>query len=224
MKRIIEKIFSFHDFEKTNFRFGTFFKKNGIENNIAYYWLCVEVEDLNIVLEKQDEWFNDLKEMVEEKNFDKNTSLLILINNIDTTKRDVLKIEEDPYQFKKHVLSYSNEALENLNEKTNNGDTTKILELLINEDVFKEYKENHDQFTWHNLLFEISQKIPFIKLNIHLENGLDNLFQRSKVNLEKIDLYKKYVQMETILEENNFDDLRGYDYKNFMELINEEEE
>lgn len=117
MKEIINNLFNYHNFEKIDIGKDNLFFKD-IHGNIRYYWLIIEVEifDSELILAFQDVWFEECKKKIKDKDFDKNTSLLIIYKReeIDIVKKHVFKIEEDPFQFKKYVLTYTDDSLVNL--------------------------------------------------------------------------------------------------------------
>ena len=134
MRSLIHDIFMTEGFESTEISNLTFYNKK-LEKDIVYYWLIAEVEDLSHVIESQDDWFDICKKEMMLDDFDKNTSLLILTErkNIENWKKDVLAIEEDPFQFKKYVLGYDQKSLEELKENSQNGNPESIIKLITNE-------------------------------------------------------------------------------------------
>ncbi|WP_310991250.1 ABC-three component system middle component 1 [Aequorivita marina] len=225
MKSLIHDIFIKEDFEVTEISNLTFFKKKS-EADIIYYWLIVEVDTLQNVIELQDEWFESCKKKMELADFDKNTSLLILTEREDSKewRKEVLTIEEDPFQFKKYVLGYDQNSLRVLKEKSQNGDSESIIKLMTDELVFNDYKENYSEFTWHKLLYTISQKIPFITLNVETEKGLDNLFAESDESLKQVDLYKSFKRIDEKFDEEKISQLGDIEFDELYSSITKEKE
>lgn len=140
---------------------------------------------------------------------DRNTSLLILSQhradeNINTSAK--VKIEDDPYYFKKYVLSYDNIAENNTEMwiKSHMKDDSVvhlIQEYIGNTSKFEDFKSNHQNETVYSYLIEIVTKIPIFPMRIidqqkintvdfFLQEELDKL--RSKkipinINIQKIE-------------------------------------
>lgn len=213
MKNLISELFKHHNFKLVELDFGDLY----ISKDRVYYWLVVEQNDIAKVLAMQDEWFEKCKEKIKTKDFDKNTSLLILLNRDEheTKKKDILFIEEDPYQFKKYVLVYDSESHQNLISNSGVGKPKEILDLLVRESVFNEYKSNYSEYNWRHLLYNIAQKLPFLDVNIAINQDLENLFDDAKQSLTQKNLieYSQFVaklyaekQLERI-EDFNLDEL-----------------
>jgi hypothetical protein len=219
MKTIIESLFSYHEFKKIKFEFGSLFFKN-IEDNIRYYWLVVEVEilDSSLILIKQDSWFDECKDVIKDKDFDKNTSLLIISKreNSEIERQNIFKIEEDPFQFKKYVLTYTDDSLVSLKSKIEEDNSESLLNLLVDESIFNEYKESHQDYSWHNLLYNIAHKLPFLKINVAINQNLENLFAKSKDELVKRNLTDFFDSFNEVFSEEI---LENVDKMNEDELI-----
>ncbi|MBI6119147.1 ABC-three component system middle component 1 [Salegentibacter maritimus] len=224
MKSLLHDIFIKEDFESTQVSELTFYKKKS-EETIIYYWLVVEVDTLEKVLELQDEWFDTCKNEMNLEDFDKNTSLLIINERTEDEewKKEVLNIEEDPFQFKKYVLGYNQESLKELKEHCEEGNPESIKKLITDEKVFNDYKENYSDFTWHKLLYTISQKLPFINLNIEIEKGLDSLFTESYEKLEEINLYESFKRIDEELDDVKLSQLEDIEFEDLFASIVKEE-
>lgn len=191
MKEIINNLFNYHNFKKIDInKYNLFFKD--VDSNIRYYWLIIEVEvfDSELILAFQDVWFEECKKKINDKDFDKNTSLLIIYKRVDfdIAKQHVFKIEEDPFQFKKYVLTYTDDSLGNLKAKIENDNSEMLLNLLVDENIFNEYKDTHQNHSWHNLLYNIAHKLPFLKINVESNQNLENLYVKSKDEIKRKNL------------------------------------
>lgn len=214
MRNLIRTLFNHHDFDLIELDFGDLYISN---ENKRYYWLVVEQNDVAKVLELQDDWFDKCKEKIDSKEFDKNTSLLILSNKDENEveKQEILLIEEDPFQFKKYVLLFTLDSLKQLFEQTENGKPERILDLMINETVFNDYKTYYDDHNWRHLLYHLAQKLPFLKINVEVNQDLDNLFFDAKESLTKKELldYSEFIEKQhenglmTEIDNLNLDEL-----------------
>ena len=120
MKEIINDVLLGSSFESVKrFEFGELYQNSQID--VFYYWLVVHTDTLTpeLISSLQDEYFDECKKVVDSPSFNKNTSLLILYetNPLEIIKGLVQLIEEDPYQFKKYVIPYTNEALSDLKDQ-----------------------------------------------------------------------------------------------------------
>lgn len=156
---------------------------------------------------------------------DRNTSLLI-ISKYDVDERldssSKVKIEDDPYYFKKYVFSYSEVGLKNAIAwiKENNGKDTLVAliqEYITDTEKFAKYKENCVNEPIYSFFIELVTKIHCFPMKIaetkniklidyFLEQEIDKARTRSKkpVNIEQIkitEFVKKnidYSDMETV--------------------------
>lgn len=223
MKSIINSLFNYHDFNKVEFEFGSLFFKN-VENDIRYYWLVVEVDilDSTLILINQDSWFDECKDLIKDKDFDKNTSLLIINNTTasDIVRQNIFKIEEDPFQFKKYVLTYTDESLTILKSKIEKDNSERLLNLLVDENIFNEYKESHQNYSWHNLLYNIAHKLPFLKINVAINQNLENLFTKSKDELERKNLTGFLSSFDEVFTEEILETFDKMNEDEVIELLN----
>lgn len=218
MRDLIKILFDVHNFKLNELEFGDLYTSN---DERKYYWLVVEPSDVSKVIELQDEWFEKCKEQIDTKEFDKNTSLLVLANNDinEIQKKEILSIEEDPFQFKKYVLLFTSDILKKLLEQTENGNPEKILELIVNESVFNNYKNNYLEPTWRHLLYNLAHKLPFLKINVEVNQTLDNLFEESKKTLVEKGLLEYSEFIEKQYDEGMFSGLESLDLDELIELL-----
>lgn len=223
MKTIVESLFNYHQFEKVELNFGRLFFKN-TESGFRYYWLVVEVKVLDsfLILHSQDFWFDECKEIMKDKDFDKNTSLLIISEKrgSDIEKQSIFKIEEDPFQFKKYVLTYTDESLINLKAKIDNDNSEKLLNLLVDENIFNEYKETHQNHSWHNLLYNIAHKLPFLKINVAINQNLENLFTKSNNELKRKNLIDFFDSFNAVFSDEILGSIDEMNEDQIIELLN----
>ncbi len=218
MKELIRNIFKEHSFFYSLIEAGDLYKKDN--DRIKYYWLIVEVDDLSAVLEKQDEWFDEAKRKIEDQNFDKNVSLLILIKRGNAETTDIIRIEEDPFQFKKMVLTYTNESLEQLKIESNGGIYEALRNLIVNEAVFHNYKENYGDYSWMNLLYDLASKIPFLEIDVMPNQSLTDLLTKSDQLLEASELKSLSEEIQEKFPENILSNLDNMDADDLIQIFN----
>lgn len=182
MKTIVNDIFQKHGFIVQQLTEGNLYSFP-LEREKTSFWLVIENDNLEI-LDRQNEYFRACKEAIDSNDIDKNTSLLILVKVAETIKfkelkEKILSIEEDPYQFKKLVLFYSENELEALKYEIDDAleePLSFIEQNIIASENFSKYKTNPTQFSWQSLIYRITHKIPFIKINVEQDNNLQSLF------------------------------------------------
>ena len=218
MRNLIRALFKYHDFELIELNFGDLYISN---NDKKYYWLVVEQNDVAKVLELQDDWFDECKENIDSKEFDKNTSLLILSNKDknEIKKQEILLVEEDPFQFKKYVLLLTSDILRQFLEKTENGKPERILDLMVNERVFNDYKSNYSEPSWRHLLYHLAHKLPFLKIKVEVNQDLNNLFVEANELLSKNELldYSKFIEKQ--YEDGNLIEIDSLDLDELIEIL-----
>ncbi len=113
-----------------------------------------------------------------ESDMDKNTTLVITSARPDTEPLNSdakVKIEDDPYYFKKYVFSYTSASerlatsflehkkIECANEFSY---VNKVLNYLMNAEEFGKYKDAKDELSTYSYFVELAAKIPAFPLNI----------------------------------------------------------
>jgi hypothetical protein len=125
------------------------------------------------------------------------------VEDFDNIQNLVLEIEENPYLFKKQVILYKNVEVEKLNQALDSiGSTVKdfIETAILNEVIFKKHKESINNNDYESLLYRIAHKIPFIKLNIIQESGLDTLNDNNNRKIQT----GSFVELNNLVEQNFF--------------------
>jgi len=160
------------------------------------YYIVILLSDINVKqlyhLIKGDFFsrcFNSIKSSknIYEKEVDKNSSMLICyevssnnVENKELLQRVIYEIEEDPYFFKKNVLSYSTEQVNAIKKIIDEQQIILSLEKqLSNIDNFRKFKANPAAVVDYEFLTKLFIKLPFLNLtNIEL-GKLKNL--KSKI-------------------------------------------
>ncbi|MEZ7526015.1 ABC-three component system middle component 1 [Cloacibacterium normanense] len=203
MITIINNLFSQLGLVNSELEIGSLYTFEDI--NKRTYWLIIETDNLSNVIENQSNYFEQARNRINNEWFDKNVSLLILhkVEDFDNNQSLVLEIEENPYLFKKQVILYREIERENLNraiEAEENTIKNFIENKILDEAIFKIHKENINNNDYESLLYRLAHKIPFIKLNIIQENGLEALTDNNTQKIES----GSYGQLNRFIEQNFF--------------------
>jgi glutamyl/glutaminyl-tRNA synthetase len=203
MTTIINDLFSQLGLLNNPLEIGSLYTFDDI--NKKTYWLIIETDNLNNVIENQSNYFEQAKNRINNEWFDKNVNLLVLhkVENFDNIQSSVLNIEEDPYLFKKQIILYKDTERENLNraiEAEENTIKDFIENKILDEAIFKIHKENINNNDYESLLYRLAHKIPFIKLNIIQENGVEALTDNNTQKIES----GSYGQLNRFIEQNLF--------------------
>lgn len=142
-----------------------------------------------------------------ESDMDKNTTLVIKSVRPETEPLNSdakVKIEDDPYYFKKYVFSYTL-ASERLatsfleHQKTERATefsyVNEVLDYLMNAEQFSEYKDKKDELSTYGYFVELATKIPAFPLNIKNSEEIKSVSEflteqlyEKEVNTELLDL------------------------------------
>lgn len=185
MDNIINKIFEEKDHEEQEAPDFKIFSLRGHYN----YWIIINRDDLSSILEEQIDLFLKAKEIVGQAQFDKNANLLILnkVTSIKAINKDhLLRIEEDLFHFKKSIIYYTEEELIKFKEVIDLSNVTISMEsMLLDENVFEQHKTRFDANEYQSLLYRITHKIPFLRINITQLNNLDSLEEINRKTIRK---------------------------------------
>lgn len=200
MKDVIDKIFLRNSFVEKSI-------KNPFENDISFwgnyskestnFYLVIYAEEMagDFLTERVPEYYNAIKKIHEgyDERIDKNLSMLVCLedNDISTAKyKKACEIEEDPYFFKKYLLSYG-EDFERIKRDILEGeDINTTINGIINDVAkFHQYKEGSktDEVILYDTCVKLMTKIPFISL-VHNQSRLDDLSKSILICLEKDNL------------------------------------
>lgn len=104
----------------------------------------------------------------------RNTSLIILTFKDALTLEDIVSTENDPYLFKKYVLSYSQDSLEKLKSIlfAEDGGFSPIETMMIKPEVFAHLKDEISEGPYH-LLYSIAHKLPILPVNVSHEDIIE---------------------------------------------------
>lgn len=204
MITIINNLFSQLGLVNSELEIGSLYTFEDI--NKKNYWLIIETDNLNNVIENQSNYFEQAKNIINNEWFDKNVNLLILhrVESFENIQGLILEIEEDPYLFKKQVILYKEIEYENLNSALESEETTIkyfIENKILDEVVFKKHKDRINNNDYESLLYRLAHKIPFIKLNISQEDNLEAITENNTQKIES----GSYGELNGFIEQNFFD-------------------
>lgn len=233
MQEIMNSIFKEYEFElvylPTIQNINSFYAISKNEQKINYY-LVLFVDNL-FDREKKDINFNSFYEEIkklEEYNdhrMDKNLSMLICakregLEDNEEISRKIYKIEEDPYFFKKYVLTYTSQQERLIRSEASLNSIVDFLYNTLNDhEAFLSFKSNPYKESVYNLVSKIFIKLPFLNLkNIHREiydlSGNINL----SLDSSKIELRNKALKYARLIS-NTSDETRN----NILDFIGVEE-
>lgn len=203
MKSFIAKLFKENGFkeieiENTHKDDITFF--GNYSNNLTNFYLLLYVDKIeeNFLTERVPNYFSAIKTIKEgyDERIDKNLSMIVCYRESveeDITKQNKIyfDIEEDPYYFKKYLLSYSDMEEEKLLELLYEEDSTTELinNVVTNTEYFAKFKSEvvTDSSVLYKICSKMMIKIPFINLN-YIKDELENLSDKISTIMDEKDL------------------------------------
>jgi hypothetical protein len=177
------------DFITVSFMDGMHVTGDDIDEKIAYYSA--------LILDKKQKFMG----------IDKNLSLVLFlrVDSLDISPELnslIFDIEENPYNFKKYILTYTYEQEELLKSLRGKHQATNIIDflsgILMDSSKFSNFKkpENPNDFLIYDLVSKLFVKIPF--LNIKNQNQiLSNLADQISNSIEErdLDVWKSTLQL-----------------------------
>lgn len=146
------------------------------------------------------------------RSFEKNCTMLLCHEEGKIDRQTILAIEEDPFNFKKNVITYSPQEVASLQTHLTQEQNIKITNCVINNIIttgdgakFLEFKENHKhQRDYYSLILKAILKLPFITYTPKEQelSNLDNEIE-SDFTSEQILIYKKLVSSELDWNDDN---------------------
>lgn len=207
MIEILKEIFKSNEYEQVAFDLCLIDAEYAIytpkrKENKEEYFVLLELKhqsqkEIKITLEKLSEYLFEkiMKFGAIERYFGKNSTLIICHKQTKIDRMTTLALEEDLYNFKKNVILYSEEEINDLiNHLASQGIvnlTNKTLLSIINEENgssfvnFKNKKEKKGNY--YSIIIKIFLKVPFLTYQTEkkkldaIESNIDkelNIFQR----------------------------------------------
>jgi hypothetical protein len=193
-----------------------FLAKNNIDRK--EYYLVVFLKNINglqllelINGEYMRKCFTAIKlnDNLYEKEMDKNSSIICCLESdlfdesgldddskqkLDLLMKAIYEVEEDPYFFKKYVLTYFKDQIDEINHEiaetvfTEPRLTSYLQTSLNNSETFKRYKENSISQRKYDLICKLFIKLPFLKLTNLEISTLRNLKDKITEELNQKDI------------------------------------
>ncbi len=165
------------------------YRKNDIKNE---FFIVASIDQDTFVSLDENKFFSSISKSLRNTSFymaemDKNTSLVLCVAKdiksklYDSLEKTVLQTEENPYFFKKYVLTYDEkivqevfgEVLRTYNESSS---ITKYIDDIVTDpDKFKDFKINADNNESYMLLSKIIMKVPIMPVKVPNNNSIKPL-------------------------------------------------
>lgn len=216
MLEFFNEIFKINNFDLLEFQYQGLPLKFAYPNNNNHhqeFYVIVEFNSNNIDLssEKINETLEELMGKVESLEYSdestkKNTTLILCVNELNISHQDIIKIEENPYYFKKNVIMYDHSSINELKTLLNGDYSNNSLNILLTKDggVHFENFKTSDSYNYYSLLIEIVTKLPFIHYQPQ-NNDLQSIetFVKSDLNEQNVKLLD-YINAWDISDEAAF--------------------
>ncbi|PRA40672.1 MULTISPECIES: ABC-three component system middle component 1 [Pseudomonas] len=214
---IIDKVFLNNGYEAVHFEHSygelitKLFKPKEAENKAEYYLIVEHPNAMNRHADELlSEWADGLHLKVREnpkvdRVFSKNCTMIICWPELAITNKQVFQLEEDRYNFKKNVISYSSKELSDLQAKNSDFTLAQLNELVSQGDgaYFQRFKEKSAELeNYYSLLLKIFIKIPFVTY-LHDPKRLFDLDSSLTANLSasELDLYEFSLRIDENLDD-----------------------
>lgn len=188
--------------DNVNQEFYLFLECHKLNDKFIEHLINTHIEELMDKMEKLD--YTD-------ESTRKNSTLILCSTAESISSQSLIKLEENPYFFKKNVITYNSNELEQLKLKLNhqfNNNTLNSLLMSDSGDVFEAFKTSSLELnSYYRLLIRIMTKLPFVHY-IPQDNQLDDLesFVRSDLNSFEIKLLDYICDGEGKLNDSTIED------------------
>lgn len=226
MRKILEKVFKNNDFNIIEYDKCDFYcSQKKSENYILYYLDNLSKGEVHYIL---DEKIYDNEIEFIDKEHKKNTSVIFVVKLEefelnDEEKSIVFQIEEDPYFYKKYVLWYTENELENIDRYLENS-----TENIIDKELFKSMKllmegkeVKNSEVHSYTLLCRMFIKIPFLSLKDVYTNKNNNELQILDENIKQL-MHQYDILNEKLKNNSIYSDLHENESDKFWDLIKKE--
>lgn len=221
MINLINNIISNNGYQSIDFDFDeprfliTLFKAS--DENRQEYFLSLQAEEQDneeailLLEEKAQSIFEKVRSSGKaERFFEKNCTMIVCHEALKIKKETIFSLEEDPYNFKKNVLTYSTGELLALQTYLSNNGIEKIDNAIINNILnanggksFLEFKESSTRGLY-SIMLKTILKLPFL-IYTPQEQKLSNLALDIENNLSfgLNAIYKEIISLETEWNDEN---------------------
>jgi len=222
MKGILTSIFEESHFKVLNLpnsqSIDSFYAVSENPRKVNFY-VVLFIDNLFDIEEREvdlNTFYEDLIESVEnyDHQMDKNLSMVIcakrdnLVTNQATSKK-IYQVEEDPYVFKKYVLTYTDEQVKLLQDSipsiTNTMDS--LYNFLNDHEAFLDFKNNPYKEDIYNLVSKLFIKLPFLNLK-YIEQQTEDLSANISGSLNPSQNELKNKALQYASEFHDDDDMR----------------
>ena len=221
MINLINNIISNNGYQSIDFDFDeprfmiTLFKARD-ENKQEYFLsLQAEEQDNEVAIQLLEEEAQSIFDKVRnsgkaERFFEKNCTMIVCHEALKIKKETIFSLEEDPYNFKKNVLTYSTGELLALQTYLSTNGIEKIDNATINNILnanggksFLEFKESSTRGLY-SIILKTILKLPFL-IYTPQEQKLSNLALDIENNLSfgLNEIYKEIISLETEWNDEN---------------------
>lgn len=224
MKNKIRSIFTNNNYQEYELGNGFFFVNNSTQKES--YWYITE-QTMDEVLKTQAEYLMECSTIIKEQSLNKNCNMLLLQKVESALSEEervlLLKIEEDPYYFRKYVLYYSEEELAELNLLISEDDIwTYISKNIMKTDLFAQFKENYKEYSGLSLFYRILIKLPFLEVDPNNSDGMVDLRQSIVNAMQEKQLTDIYANIVDKTQEISEARLKAMEADDILALILEE--
>lgn len=193
-----------------------------VDNHRQEYFLVVKLHEQSNEAAKQflehhtQDWFDQIiiSGFVGQE-FEKNCTLILCHKEDQVNRTTILMIEEDQYNFKKNVITYTEDELIDLQDYIDRNQLNSLNEEVINSVInenggmsFLQFKNNNiEQKDYYSLLLKSILKLPFISY-LPQEQQLANLIDDIELSLSssQLSIYKKLTESSELWEEDNIEE------------------
>lgn len=196
--------------------------KPSVDNHRQEYFLVVKLHEQSDESAKQflehhtQDWFDQIiiSGFVGQE-FEKNCTVILCHKEDQVSRATILMIEEDQYNFKKNVITYTDRELMDLlgyiDENQLNSLNEEAINNIINEHggiSFLQFKNNNkEQENYYSLVLKSILKLPFITY-LPQEQQLANLAGDIELSLSsnQLRVYKKLTESSELWEDENIEE------------------
>lgn len=210
MKNIIKKLLTETDFSNLQSVDNTnsLFSENGDKNMFYILNFYNSISEFNEVFkDNQNEAFNYISNKDNSNELKKNTSMVIFIKvknraQMNEIQSKVLELEEDVYFFKKYVLLYLEEELDEFKSYTKDENIYEFMKSKINnENLFESFKVE-EKISFYSLILKLYIKMPhLIYSNTFEPKDIQDLNEKIISDLNKkcvLDLHNELLSIDDI--------------------------